>query len=319
MTDPILLAYATASVDPLIRSFVVQTRLVWDPTAGAWLKCEQDQVTGSFKWRGALSKLAQLPRGTSVIAASTGNHGLAVAQAATMFGHQASIYIPDSASSVKKQKLREAGVEIVEVQGDSLAAELAGKAAAQATQRTWISPYNDPQVIAGQGTISLEVLATLPDIQRIFITVGGGGLIAGMASTLRTHRPDIEIIGCQPAHSPEMSLSVRVGHVVDDPRAKPTLSDGSAGPLESDSITFPICQALVDRWILVSEREIALAIRQLHQRHGMLVEGAAGVAYAAAIRERKGNAGVCSAVMLCGGNLDPRVAAEVLAGRYPAD
>jgi threonine dehydratase len=139
----------------------------------------------------------------------------------------------------------------------------------------------------------------------VYITVGGGGLISGIAAYLKIHRPNIEIIGCQPARSREMSLSVRAGRVVDDPEAGPTLSDGSAGPLEPDSITFPICQALVDRWMVIPEEEIEEALRRLYRYHGMVVEGAAGVAYAAALREREQAVEGDKVVILCGGNIDP--------------
>jgi len=296
----------------LLSDRLVRTRVVWDEAIAAWLKCEQEQHTGSFKWRGALARLYERPPGSELIAASTGNHGLAVARAARMFGHSATIYLPATAAGAKKKKLEEAGVRLVEVSGDSLAAELAGKSAAQASGSTWVSPYNDPLVIAGQGTIGVELLDQLPDLARVYVTVGGGGLVSGIASVLKEFRPGIEIIGCQPAQSPEMSLSVRAGRVVDFPEAGATLSDGSAGPLEPDSITFPVCQTLVDRWILVSEEEIRTAMRQLYRTHGMVTEGAAGVAYAAATKDDRTGRSGSMAVILCGGNIDPEVFRQIV-------
>jgi threonine dehydratase len=313
--DKAALAGATARLYPRMAPHLVRTPVVFDDEASAWLKCEQDQHTGSFKWRGALAKLSVLPRGSGVIAASTGNHGLAVAGAARIFGHRVTVYLPAAASIAKRDKLRAAGIELVEVPGDSLDAELAGKAAAEASGSVWVSPYNDPDVIAGQGTIGLEVLEQLPAVASVYITVGGGGLISGIAAYLKAHRPDIEIIGCQPARSREMYLSVLAGHVVDDPEAAPTLSDGSAGPLEPDSVTFPICRQLVDRWMVIPEEEIEDALRRLYRNHGMIVEGAAGVAYAAAWRERDKPLKGDKVVILCGGNIDPARFERIMASR----
>ena len=288
-----------------ISGHLHETRLVHDETHRLWLKCEHEQKTGSFKWRGALSKLSLIPPGSLVVTASTGNHGLAVATAASLFDQRAKIFVPSSASSSKLEKIKKAGAEVVEIYGDSLSAELAGKKFARENNLPWISPYNDVDVIAGQGTIGIELDKQLKDIERIYITVGGGGLISGIASWLKQHHPQIEIIGCQPQNSPEMFLSILAGHVVPFPEATETLSDGSAGPLESDSITFPLCRDLIDRFVLISEDEIKYAIRYLYAIHRMVIEGAAGVAMAAAIKENAHRDR--TVVVLCGGNIDPNV------------
>ena len=253
-----------------IQSMLVRTRIVEDAEHHLFLKCENEQATGSFKLRGALSKLSSLPQGSQVVTASTGNHGLGVAKAANYFNHDVKVFIPNSASSQKREKLLSQGVDLELVDGDSLEAELAGQEFAALNQLTWVSPYNDVQVIAGQGTIGLELLNQLESIDKVYVTVGGGGLISGIASWIKTHSPDTEIIGCQPVNSPEMYLSQLAGHVVDAPDAKPTLSDGSAGPLEEDSITFLLCRDLVDRYILINEEEIKSAIRYVFEKtqHG---------------------------------------------------
>ena len=142
-------------------------------------------------------------------------------------------------------------------------------------------------------------------IDRVYVTVGGGGLVSGIASWLKYHQPHVEIIGCQPVNSPEMYLSTLAGHVVNAPESRPTLSDGSAGPLEEDSITFGICQALIDRFILITEEEIKAAIRYLYQNQNLVVEGAAGVAMAAAMKDTATTFDSTSVVILCGGNIDP--------------
>lgn len=299
------------SVSTILQSYqrisdqVRETRLVLDETHHLWLKCEQEQKTGSFKWRGALSKLSLLRQGSLVVTASTGNHGLAIATAAPLFDLRVKIFVPSSTAFSKLEKIKKTGAEVVEINGDSLSAELAGKKFARKNNLPWISPYNDAEVISGQGTIGIELDRQLADIERIYITVGGGGLVSGIASWLKQHHPEIEIIGCQPENSPEMYLSILTGHVVTFPDASETLSDGSAGPLESDSITYPICRTLIDRFVLISEDEIKYAMRYLYATHGMVIEGAAGVAMAAAIKENEHRGR--TVVVLCGGNIDPEV------------
>jgi threonine dehydratase len=295
-----------------IHDHIQLTQLLRDRNTKVWLKCENQQHTGSFKLRGALSKLSLLQPGQSVVTASTGNHGLGVARAGLLYGIPVKVFLPKTAKSSKKEKLVAAGVEIIEVDGDSLAAELAGKAFAQANNDVWVSPYNDADVIAGQGTIAKEILNQLPLIDRLYVTVGGGGLISGIAGYIKHHSPETEIIGCQPANSPEMYLSVQAGQVVNAPEELPTLSDGSAGPLEPDSITFPICNDLIDRFILVEETEIETAIRDLYHQHGLTVEGAAGVAYAAAMKDGERWPTENALVLLCGGNIDTAVHQQII-------
>lgn len=290
-----------------IRDHVIQTRLVFDPTFSLWLKCENEQKTGSFKWRGALSKLSLFNPGQTIITASTGNHGLGVANAAILFGLKARIFLPATASPKKIEKLKALGADLVHVDGDSLDAEIQGKEYATLHQLPWVSPYNDEAIIAGQGTIGLEISERLSEIDKIYITVGGGGLISGIGSWIRYHHPGAEIIACQPVNSPEMYLSILSGQVVMAPESLTTLSDGSAGPLEEDSITFPICQDVIDRFILVSEEEIEDAIRLLYHQHHLVVEGAAGVAMAAAMKDSLRHAEETSVVVLCGGNIDNAV------------
>ena len=284
-----------------------ETRFIYDETLNLWLKCEHEQKTGSFKWRGALAKLSTLSPNQTIVTASTGNHGLAVANAAKIYYLSAKIFIPQQASAVKLKKISDTGAEIIKVEGDSLDAELAGKKFAREHDLVWVSPYNDIDVIAGQGTIGLELDRQLNNIDRIYITVGGGGLVSGIASWMKHHHPHVEIVGCQPMNSREIYLSIQQGHVVNDPDAKETLSDGSAGPLEEDSITFPICKQLIDRFLLISEDEIKDSIKYLYQTHQMIVEGAAAVAMAAARKEFNLNEAKNAVVILCGGNIAPDV------------
>ena len=157
----------------------------------------------------------------------------------------------------------------------------------------------------------MEILKQLDRVDKIYITIGGGGLISGIASYLKIHSPNTEIIGCQPVNSPEMYLSQQAGRVVMAPEELPTLSDGSAGPLEEDSITFDLCRDLVDRFILIGEEEIRKAIRDVYQNHQLVIEGAAGVAYAAAQKDAERKSSENAVVVLCGGNIDPKLHAEI--------
>ncbi len=301
-----------AAANSRIEKYLEKTRLIQDQKTDLWLKCENEQYTGSFKWRGALSKLSTISADQEIVTASTGNHGLGVANAARLFDLKARIYVPSTAVREKIDKIKLTGAEVIQVHGDSLAAELAGKQYASENNLVWVSPYNDELVIAGQGTIGYELHLALPKIDRVYITVGGGGLISGIASLLRYHHPGIEIVGCQPVNSPEMYLSVQAGEVVMAPEALDTLSDGSAGPLEKDSITYPVCVAMIDRFMLISEGEIRNAIRYAYREHQMKVEGAAGVAMAAAMKDDQRTKEEVSVVVLCGGNIDTSVWKEIL-------
>ncbi len=283
---------------------LLPTTLVRDEHLKLWFKPENLQQTGSFKWRGALARLSLMQEGKQLVSASTGNHGLGVATAANLFHLKATIFIPNKTAERKKQLLHSLGAEIRLVDGDSLTAELTAKQFSKENNLPWVSPYNDPDVISGQGTIGKELLNELDHIDKVYITVGGGGLISGIGSWLQIHSPHTEIVACQPQNSPEMSLSIAAGEVVEAPNAQPTLSDGSAGPLEADSITFGLCQTLIDRFILVSEQEIEEAIRMTWNYHDMVIEGSAGVAIAAAAKDLKRKPEDTCVVVLCGGNID---------------
>lgn len=287
-----------------ISTHLSKTALIKDEKFSLWYKPENLQKTGSFKWRGALARLSLMPEGQQLVSASTGNHGLGIATAAKLFNLNATIFIPEKTADKKKHLLQRQGADIKFVDGDSLSAELTAKNIAAENNLPWVSPYNDIDVISGQGTIGKELLAELSRIDRVYITVGGGGLISGIGSWLHMHSPHTEIVACQPQNSPEMSLSISAGRVVDAPDAKPTLSDGSAGPLEHDSITFGLCQTLIDRFILVSELEIEEAIHTAWTQHNMVIEGSAGVAIAAAVKDAERNQEDNCIVVLCGGNID---------------
>jgi threonine dehydratase len=270
------------------------------------LKLENLQHTGSFKVRGAMNKLLSLTpeeRQAGVVTASTGNHGLAVAYGLSQLGIHGSIFLPENPSLQKLDMLRHYGAHI-ELYGTSCEiTESHARAEARKRGQTYISPYNDPQVIAGQGTVAVELLAQWDSVECIMAAVGGGGLISGIAGYVKERRKDIEIIGCLPENSPVMYESIKAGWVVDTP-VLPTLSDGTAGGIEHGSITFDVCQHDVDDWVLVGEDEIRDGMKLVFDEHRYVIEGAAGVVVASFLRLREQLRQKHVALVMCGGNVE---------------
>ena len=163
-----------------------------------------------------------------------------------------------------------------------------------------VHPYNDPEIIAGQGTIALELLEQLPDLDVVIVPVGGGGMIAGIASYLKSKNPLIRIVGCQPEKSPEMVKSIELDKIIEEDISKPTLSDGTAGGMEQGSITFDIARELVDEWALISEGEIAQEILYLLKHNQMIIEGAAALGLAFIRKNAQRFVGKKIAVIICG-------------------
>lgn len=307
---------AVARLHPYIR----ETPLEYSPALSVmtgnrvFLKLENVQHTGSFKYRGAMHKLLALPeaeRKRGVITASSGNHGMAVARAAQQLDMPATVYVAATASPAKLQRIRAFGAELEQSSASGIDAELRARAAAERQQLAYISPYNDAEVIAGQGTIGLEIARQLGHCDAVYVAVGGGGLISGVAGYLKGQNAKVEIIGCQPKNSAVMAASVAAGRVIDIPEL-PTLSDGTAGGIEAEAITLALCQRLVDRFCLVAEQEIAGAMQHMLYQENWLVEGSAGVAVAAALQDAQRLRGADVAVILCGRNLDESTIRRVL-------
>ncbi len=282
----------------------------WLSEAGrcrAHLKLENLQHTGSFKFRGAMNKLLTLDpeeRRRGVVAASTGNHGAALARGGTIVDCPVTIFAPDTASASKLGAVRSLGAEVRLHGVDCVEAETAARAHALANGLVYVSPYNDPEVVAGQGTIGLELDQDLERIDAVVVAVGGGGLISGVGGYLADVRPGIEVIGCSPENSAVMHASLEAGRIL-ELESRPTLSDATAGGVERGAITFELCRRIVDRFVLVSEKEIAAGIGLVLARHQTLVEGAAGMAVAAFLKERERFEGRDVAIILCGGNAEP--------------
>lgn len=295
------------SIDGGVRETPLDTSLRFSEQTGVnfLLKGEHLQRTGSFKMRGAMNKVLCLneeERQRGIITASSGNHGMATAQAARLGGVAATVYLPESVSPLKHANMKRLGVETVLVPGNGVEAEITGRAVAEWDGKTFVSPYADLEVIAGQGTIGLELAGQCPDLAAVYVCVGGGGLISGIGSYLKARCPGAEIIGCWPENAPAMHLCLEKGEIYETPETD-TLSDGSAGGVEQGSVTFPLCQEVIDRHVLVSESEIASAMRNVAANENFIIEGAAAVAVAAALKTARDHAGRNIAVVICGRNI----------------
>jgi threonine dehydratase len=274
-----------------------------------FFKLENLQNTGSFKLRGASNKIlflstAEAARG--VIAASNGNHGLGVAAAAERAGIAAEVYISNHVSPSKARRIQEYGASIKRVGNDPLEAELAARTAASDQSRVFISPYNNSQVMAGQGTIAVELLRQLPPLDAIFVAVGGGGLIGGIGAYLKCASPQTEVVGCWPENSPVLYESIKAGRIL-DVAEQPTLSESTAGGLEPGCVTLEICSRVIDTSVLVSETEILDAMRKVRALKGWVIEGAAAVAVAAFLKNAERYKGKRVAVVICGANVSEKV------------
>jgi len=278
------------------------------PSTHVYAKLEQLQPTGSFKLRGATNKILSLtPDAASagVVASSTGNHGLAVAAAARHRGIDAEVFLSTQVPEAKWEKIASYGARIRIVGQNPLEAEIAARVAAAESARTYISPYNDWEVIAGQGTIGVELARQLESIDAVFIATGGGGLISGVGTYLRKRYPHTEIVGCWPQNSRVLYECLRTGKVIDFPEDY-TLSESTAGGVEPGSITFELTRAAMHRGVLVLEDAVLDAMKWARERN-WTIEGAAGVALAAFFQEAARYDGKTVVVLLCGGNLSPEV------------
>ena len=259
-------------------------------------KLECFQITGSFKIRGALNRLLVLRETEGrraltdgVVTASSGNHGRAVAHALDLLGGHGLVFLPGTVADAKRRALEERYGGVVELRlvgEDTIEAENAAREEAERSGRPLIPPYNDVEVIAGQGTAGFEMDRQLgPDpLDAVLVPVGGGGLIAGVAGWLRHARPGIRVVGCQPRASYVIAASVRAGRLLESGAEvpfEPTLADGVAGGVEEGSVTLGLCRDLVDEWVLLDEGEIAAAMRFVLRERFAVVEGSAALSVAA--------------------------------------
>ena len=282
--------------------------------ADVWLKMENQQHTGSFKFRGAINKmlaLSESERESGIYAASTGNHGAAVAYACQLLKVPCIIYVPENSSEAKLINMKNFGAEIVVHGKDCMDGELKAREVANNTGGIYLSPYNDLEVVVGQGTIGKEIESQCNGLDSIIVSVGGGGLISGVGGYLKSIWPDIEIIAASPENHAVMIKSLDAGEIIKISPV-PTISDGTAGGVEDQSITFDMCKEFVDHRVLLTEQEIEEGIVHLIEKERVLVEGAAGTAIAALIKMKEHLEGKRVGVIICGRNISLEVLRKII-------
>ena len=302
-----------------IKKYIVKTPLqkslpLSNSKHNIYLKLENLQKTNSFKLRGAFSKilsLSQAEKEKGLVTASTGNHGAAVAYAAKELGLEAIIFAPTNASKTKLAAIEILGAELRYYSNDSAKAEAHARKFALENNLTYISPYNDPEIILGQASIGLELWQDLPQIDAVIVSLGGGGLISGVAGYVKTRNPDIQVIAASPLNSAVMIESQKAGRILDI-ESKETLSDGTAGGVEAGSITFGLVRDLVDDFVTVTEEEIKQELKEFIDSHFMLIEGAAAVTIAAYRKFKNNIRGKNVVLLICGSKISSNTLKEVL-------
>ena len=307
-----------------IRTHVRETPLEHSPAlseftrANVFLKLENLQEIGAFKIRGAANKLLLLPSeqaARGVVTASNGNHALAVATVGGRLGIPVEVFVSDHIDPLRRTRIESLGAQVHTVEGDPLLAEQAARREAERSGRTYVSPYNDLEIVEGQGTVAVEILRQLPQfnakkLDAVFVAVGGGGLVGGIGLHLKSVSPDAEVVACWPENSPALYECMREGKIIEVPE-KPTLSVSTAGGIEPGAVTLEVAQQVIDRSVLVTEAEILDAARRIYREDGQLLEGAAAVAVAAFLKSAADYAGKTVAIVICGGNADPALEARI--------
>ena len=301
----------------VLKEIVRKTDVIYAPKlapeAELYLKTENLQITGSFKVRGSyykMSKLTDEEKARGVIACSAGNHAQGVALSAQKNGIKAVICLPDGAPISKVEATKSYGAEVCLVEGVYDDAYRKALQLRDEKGYTFIHPFDDEDVIAGQGTIALELAEQLPGLDAVIVPIGGGGLIAGIAYTIKSLNPNVKVIGVQASGAPSMYRSVKEGKI-EELSSVSTIADGIAVK-KPGSLTYEICSKYVDEIVTVNDDEIAAAILALMEQHKLVTEGAGAVAVAAAMFNKvdlKGKKAVC---LLSGGNIDVTILSRVI-------
>jgi threonine dehydratase len=295
---------------PLVRSPVLSDMAGGD----VYLKLENEQVTGSFKLRGATNAIASLPadvRARGIVASSAGNHGLGIAYAARYFKTPATIFVPRTAAQVKRDGIAALGATLDSTQPHYDAAMAAALAFAEERGAAFINPCFGNALMAGQGTVALEILSDLPDLASLVVNVGGGGLLGGCASIVRPLVPAARILGAQSERTAAMARSIAAGQVIeiDD---DPTIAEGLAGQI--DEAGLEIGRHALDDIVIVSEEQIGETIGWLWREHGARVEGAGAVGTAAVLHRAIRSLPTPAAIIVSGGNIDAQRFEQLVAG-----
>lgn len=301
----------------VLRNVARKTDIIYAPDLSGdcsiYLKTENLQVTGSFKLRGAYYKISQLSdeeKSKGIIACSAGNHAQGVAMAATRAGIRSTICMPDGAPISKVEATKRLGADVVLVPGGYDDASVRAMELVEQTGATLIHPFDDFEVIAGQGTIGLEILEQLDDVDAVIVPVGGGGLISGVAYAIKSLRPEVRVYGVQAAGSPSMQQSVEHGEPETLVSAA-TFADGIAVKRPGNN-TFELVSNYVDEIVTVSEDEIAAAILALIEKQKLIAEGAGAVSVAAALFHKLPLEGKKVVCLVSGGNIDVNILSRVI-------
>ncbi|MAR18855.1 MAG: threonine dehydratase [Rhodobacteraceae bacterium] len=298
------------SNSPLIKSNIYGTDL--------FFKAENFQFSGSFKIRGAFSKLTQLEKegvlkNAKLITASSGNHGLACSYAARELGGDLTVVLPETVAIVKLEKIRSYGITVILEGQESGEAETHAQKLAKEEGYLYVSPYNDLDIIAGQGTIGLELIEALGQngIDNVFVSMGGGGLISGISAVLKAVNPNIKVWGVSAENSCTLGDSLKLGRIVDT-KHLPTLADGVSGGIDSDTVTFEICKSTVDELLWCDEKEITSSFLKFAFDEHQIIEGSAALALAGYEKVSEQLKGQTSVVIACGANVDQSLVQKLL-------
>ena len=300
-----------------LKNVVRKTDIIYAPKlkkgTELYLKTENLQITGSFKVRGSYYKMSRLSdeeKARGVIACSAGNHAQGVALSAQKNGIKAVICLPDGAPISKIEATKSYGADVCLVEGVYDDAYKKALSLRDECGYTFIHPFDDEDVIAGQGTIALEIVEQLPDLDAVIVPIGGGGLISGIAFTLKTLNPKVKVYGVQASGAPSMFKSVKDGKI-EELDSVSTIADGIAVK-KPGSLTYEICSKYVDEIVTVSDDEISAAILALMEQHKLVTEGAGAVAVAAAMFGKINLEGKKTVCLLSGGNIDVTILSRVI-------
>jgi threonine dehydratase len=279
-----------------------------------WLKLDAMQTTSSFKFRGAINKIlslteAELDKG--VVSASTGNYALAVAEAMRRRKRRATIYVAEDLEPSRLALLRSHGLELVIHGKRAWDAEKEARRVAEEEDKIYVSPYNDPIVVGGQGTCGYEISQQLPDLDAALFACGAGGLLTGSAGWLKSHNPEVKAFGVSPENSPVMYESVRAKKMI-EMETFPTLADTCAGGVDLDSITLDLCQRYVEEIVLLSEKEIEASIRLLFEQHRLVVEGSGALGVGGLLKHKERFKGKKVVAVVCGRNINLEVFKRII-------
>lgn len=281
--------------------------------ANVLFKAENFQLTGSFKVRGAMSKISAELFGGRLITASSGNHGIGASYASQALSKSLTVVLPETVVPAKLEKIKSYGVDVILHGAQTGLTEQHAQQLAASENYTYISPYNDPYIIAGQGTIGLEILEQCEKVDNVFVAMGGGGLISGIGAVMKAFSPQTKIYGVAAANSKALADSMAYGHVVESEH-RSTLADAVAGGIDLDTITLPLAMSVVDHVIECEEEEIIAALKALAHDENMIVEGSAALALAGFNKVAENLSQEISVVVLCGANFDQTIIKDVIYG-----